>query len=79
VRIEWRRAAGRLPEGRSRDDSRGLLVITDVRAEDAGLYVCTATDGVFVYTDQAELNVDNNAGGGGGGGRRPGGKRPNFD
>ena len=78
LRITWTRAGpvATLPnDGRHRDDGRGVLLITDVRATDAGTYVCRVTDGVFVLTDEARLDV---VGEGGGGGREPpgGGGRP---
>jgi len=34
-----------------------VLVITGVADADAGTYVCTATDGVHVFTDEAVLHV----------------------
>ena len=53
----WARENGLLPADRATDDGRGLLVITSVRAEDSGTYVCTATVGRFVKTETAVLNV----------------------
>merc|ERR1740128_1375711 len=55
--IVWARENGLLPAGRATDDGRGLLVITSVRAEDSGTYVCTATVGRFVKTETSVLNV----------------------
>ena len=49
-----------MPSGRTSDNGRGLLVITGVRVDDAGSYVCTATDGVYVFTDEAVLTVGGN-------------------
>ena len=53
----WARENGLMPAGRAMDDGRGLLVITSVRTEDAGTYVCTATVGRFVKTETAVLTV----------------------
>jgi len=55
--VAWARENGVLPAGRTRDNGRGLLVITAVRAEDSGTYVCTATSGQFVATESAQLTV----------------------
>ena len=55
--IAWARENGLLPAGRARDDGRGLLIITAVRADDSGTYVCTATSGQFVATQSAQLAV----------------------
>jgi hypothetical protein len=55
--INWARENGLLPAGRARDDGRGLLIITAVRAEDSGTYICTATSGQFVATQSAQLTV----------------------
>ncbi|XP_035706486.1 basement membrane-specific heparan sulfate proteoglycan core protein isoform X3 [Folsomia candida] len=45
LRITWSREFGDLPYGRSRDDGRGLLVISQARPEDSGSYICSVTDG----------------------------------
>ena len=55
--IVWARENGLLPVGRSTDDGQGLLVITSVRSEDSGTYICTATIGRYVKTETAILNV----------------------
>jgi hypothetical protein len=59
--VAWARENGLLPAGRARDDGRGLLIITAVRAEDSGTYVCTATSGQFVATQSAQLTVTGKA------------------
>jgi len=53
----WAREYGVLPPGRASDDGNGLLVITRVRTEDSGTYICTARVGSFVTTDRAVLTV----------------------
>lgn len=59
VDVSWRRGGGgELPRDRFMDNSDGLLVITGIRATDSGTYVCTATDGTVVLTDEAVLNVE---------------------
>ena len=55
--IVWARENGLLPAGRARDNGRGLLIITAVRVEDSGTYVCTATSGQFIATQSAQLEV----------------------
>ena len=67
--VAWAKENGLLPAGRAADDGRGVLIITSVRTEDSGTYVCTATAGRFVKTETAVLNV------GGGGYVQPGRKQ----
>jgi len=59
--IAWAKENGLLPPGRSRDDGQGLLVITSVRSEDSGTYVCTASTGRYVKTEKAVLSVGGEA------------------
>ena len=45
--ISWRKQGAQLPTGRSQQ-TNGVLVITNLRKEDAGNYICAATSaGVF--------------------------------
>ena len=55
--ITWAKENGLLPPGRAVDDGQGLLIISSVRYEDSGTYICTATSGRFVKTSTAVLNV----------------------
>ncbi len=58
VTILWRRSDGAaLTSGRHRDDGAGMLVITGARMEDAGRYVCQASDGVDVFTSEVVLDI----------------------
>ena len=59
VDISWRRAngGGELPRDRFMDDRAGLLVITGIQPSDSGTYVCSASDGTAVETDEAVLDV----------------------
>ncbi len=56
--IAWAKENGLLPAGRASDNGQGLLVITSVRSEDSGTYICTATTGRFVKTETAVLSVE---------------------
>ncbi|XP_050723887.1 basement membrane-specific heparan sulfate proteoglycan core protein-like isoform X5 [Eriocheir sinensis] len=44
IPVTWSKVDGELPYGRSRDNRQGLLVISEVRASDSGVYLCTAID-----------------------------------
>lgn len=57
VLLRWGKEAGQLPAGRSQDDRRGVLIITDVRHTDSGTYVCSGQDGINVVTETVVLNV----------------------
>lgn len=57
VLIRWSREEGTLPSGRTQDDRRGLLIITDVRSSDSGTYKCSALDGITTVTETVVLNV----------------------
>ena len=39
------------------DDTRGLLILRDVRVSDSGVYVCQITDGVSRVFDKVTLTV----------------------
>lgn len=45
-----------LPD-RAVDDSRGYLLITDLRISDSGKYLCQVTDGTTFVVEQYVLNV----------------------
>ena len=55
--MKWAKENGVLPPGRSQDDGRGVLIITQVQSDDSGTYVCTATAGQFMVTEKAQLTV----------------------
>jgi hypothetical protein len=59
--ISWAKENGLLPSGRAVDDGQGLLIISSVKYEDSGTYICTATSGRFIKTSTAVLNVGGNA------------------
>lgn len=58
--ISWAKENGLLPSGRAVDDGQGLLIISSVKYEDSGTYICTATSGRFIKTSSAVLNVGGN-------------------
>ena len=58
VVVTWNKENGVLPFNRVRSDTNGILIITDVRSEDAGNYVCVAENSFFIATDTASLSVD---------------------
>lgn len=39
------------------DDGRGILVITNIREQDAGSYICQADNGYVVVTKHITINV----------------------
>ncbi|KAK3867232.1 hypothetical protein Pcinc_027289 [Petrolisthes cinctipes] len=55
--VTWSRADGQLPYGRSVDDRQGLLLISNVRASDRGIYICAATDG-FGHIESANVTLE---------------------
>ena len=57
LKLNWYKEGGELPRDRASDNRQGLLVITNLRPEDSGIYVCTADDGLNVVTERATLNV----------------------
>ncbi|XP_065579048.1 basement membrane-specific heparan sulfate proteoglycan core protein-like isoform X5 [Artemia franciscana] len=61
ISLRWSKQDGFLPSRRAFDDQRGRLTISDVRPEDAGTYVCTATDGVDTAYETAVLQVGGTA------------------
>ena len=56
--ISWNKENGALPSNRIRSNANGILIITDVRSEDAGNYVCVAENAFFIATDSATLSID---------------------
>ena len=57
--IRWSKKIGNLPDpSRCRDDFQGTLIITEVRIEDGGTYVCSVSDGVNVWTNEAVITID---------------------
>ena len=57
VTISWYKEGGSLPEGRINSNSDGILIITDVKTQDQGVYICKATSSYFVVTDKAILEI----------------------
>lgn len=57
VQLQWRKDGGVLPRDRAVDDRRGVLVITDVRVSDSGLYICQASDGITIITEGVNVTV----------------------
>ncbi|XP_076378249.1 terribly reduced optic lobes isoform X5 [Megalopta genalis] len=57
VDVRWEKEGGQLPPGRSVDDSRGLLIIREVKVSDSGIYVCQVSDGVHVAFKNVTLTV----------------------
>ncbi|XP_046742518.1 basement membrane-specific heparan sulfate proteoglycan core protein [Diprion similis] len=62
IDIEWRKQGGELPPGRSYDDTRGVLVIRDVKISDSGVYVCQVSDGINLATETVSLTVEGDVG-----------------
>ena len=60
VSITWNKENGVLPTNRIRSNTNGILIITDVRAEDSGNYICVAENAYFIATDTATLNIGKN-------------------
>lgn len=57
MNIRWEKEGGQLPPDRSIDDSRGLLVIRDVKVSDSGIYVCQVSDGINIGYKEVTLTV----------------------
>ncbi|XP_078043463.1 terribly reduced optic lobes isoform X5 [Augochlora pura] len=57
VDVRWEKEGGQLPPGRSVDDSRGLLIIREVKVSDSGIYVCQVSDGVHIAFKNVTLTV----------------------
>lgn len=57
IRLSWSKDGGYLPEDHITDDGRGLLVITDIRISDSGTYICQASDGYTIVTQQTTVTV----------------------
>ncbi|XP_011640582.1 basement membrane-specific heparan sulfate proteoglycan core protein isoform X5 [Pogonomyrmex barbatus] len=57
VTIRWEKEGGQLPPDRSVDDARGLLVITDIKVSDSGIYVCQVSDGINIGYKKVTLTV----------------------
>ena len=62
--ITWSKENGQLPPASYLDSARGMLIITGIRFSDSGTYVCTASDGFYIYTDKAILNIEEQTSGG---------------
>jgi hypothetical protein len=56
--VTWSKENGQLPASSYQDNSRGMLVITGIRTSDSGTYVCSASDGFYIYTDKAVVNIE---------------------
>ena len=60
--ISWRREGAALPVGRSHRTNDGLI-ITDLKEEDAGIYICVATSaGVFDIVAISDVEVGKSRG-----------------
>ena len=60
--MKWSKSGGDLPAGRAQTLADGTLKLTDIREEDAGEYVCTASVGKFEFTvGKMQLNVGGKA------------------
>ncbi len=46
-----------MPSGRINSNQDGILIITNVRADDSGVYVCQAKNAYFVVTDNIKLEI----------------------
>lgn len=57
IQLQWSKDGGTLPRERAIDDHRGVLVITDVRVSDSGVYICHASDGGHVVTESITITV----------------------
>ncbi|XP_069364959.1 basement membrane-specific heparan sulfate proteoglycan core protein isoform X8 [Maniola hyperantus] len=61
LQINWYKADGYLPQGRSQvDPTTGLLLITNLQVSDSGKYICQTTDGISTEQDIATLKVPGN-------------------
>ncbi|XP_045784357.1 basement membrane-specific heparan sulfate proteoglycan core protein-like isoform X5 [Maniola jurtina] len=61
LQINWYKADGYLPQGRSQvDPNTGLLLITNLQVSDSGKYICQTTDGISTEQDIATLKVPGN-------------------
>ena len=57
--ISWRREGAALPVGRSHRTNDGLI-ITDLKEEDAGIYICVATSAeVFHIETISDVELEN--------------------
>ena len=59
VTITWVKEDGTPISPNANTDSNGILIITNVQAQDSGVYVCKASNAYFVVSDKATLNVGN--------------------
>ena len=57
IEITWVKEDGSPLPNRANLDQNGILIISNVQAEDSGTYICKATSAYFVVTDKATLNV----------------------
>ncbi|XP_024936745.1 basement membrane-specific heparan sulfate proteoglycan core protein [Cephus cinctus] len=57
VYIKWHKEGGQLPADRSMDDTRGLLIIRDVKVSDSGTYICQVNDTFNVEIKKVSLSV----------------------
>lgn len=56
VQVHWQKDGGILPN-HAIDDGRGLLVITNLKVSDSGRYICKASDGFTIVTQDINVNV----------------------
>lgn len=56
--VTWSKENGQLPASSYQDSARGLLIITGIRTSDSGTYICSASDGYYIYTDKAVLDIE---------------------
>ena len=56
--VSWSKENGQLPASSYQDTSRGILIITGITSSDSGTYICSASDGYYIYTDKAVLDID---------------------
>ena len=59
VTITWVKEDGTPISPNANTDSNGILIMTNVQAQDSGVYVCKASNAYFVVSDKATLNVGN--------------------
>ena len=57
LQLSWAREDGALPLRRATDDTQGVLIITDLRVSDSGVYVCSATDGEKIARERTTITV----------------------
>ncbi|CAG0883138.1 unnamed protein product [Darwinula stevensoni] len=57
LQLSWAREDGSLPPRRATDDGQGVLIITDLRVSDSGVYVCSATDGEKIARERTTITV----------------------